>query len=100
MAEHRGHNSSISALQTRNISIERKVFAVLVVPAMADHVAGIVTQRAGLEEHARFRGQMMNRLQLIEDQNPELPHALGVTLLVFHPPREASRPTDQLTGAG
>src|SRR5258708_34844309 len=84
IADQRGHNSAVSALETRNISIERKIFAVLVMPAMADHVTGIVKQRAGFEEHARFRGQMMHWLQLIEEQNAELPYVLGVTLIVFH----------------
>src|SRR5260221_13087356 len=64
---------------------------------MTDHMTCIVKQRAGLEEHARFRGQMMNRLQLIEEQNAELPHVLGVTLIVFHAAREAARADEQLT---
>jgi hypothetical protein len=44
VTDHRGHHSTVSALQTRNVSIERKVFAMLVVAAMADHVTNIVEQ--------------------------------------------------------
>src|ERR1700719_3290910 len=97
IAHQRRHNSAVSALETRNTSTARKILAVLVVPAMADHLWGIVMQRAGLEQQARFRWQMMNRLQLIEEQNAELPHVLGVTLIVFHAAREAARADEELT---
>src|SRR3984893_10883633 len=97
IANQRGHNSAISARETRNITIERKVFAVLVVSAMADHVTGIVEQRACFQQHPRFRGQMMNWLQLIKKQDAQLPHVLGVTLIVLQAARKAARADKELT---
>src|SRR6202011_2565677 len=88
---------AVAALKPWNISIEREVFAVLVVAAMADHVAGIVEQRAGFEQDARFRGQMVNRLQLVKKQDAQLAHVLGVTLIVLHAAREAARADKKLT---
>ena len=38
----------------------------LVMPAVADHVPGIVQQCPGLQQHTRMRRQMMHRLQLIK----------------------------------
>src|SRR5258708_8438516 len=40
---------------------------------------------------------MMNRLHHIEEQTAELPHVLGVTLIVFHAACEAARADEQLT---
>jgi hypothetical protein len=52
IADQRGHNGTIAARKTRNISVERQVFAVFMVAPMADHVAGIVEKRACFEKHA------------------------------------------------
>src|SRR6267142_3325096 len=49
IANHRSHHGSVSALETRNVSIKRKILAMLVVPAMADHMADIVEQRPRFE---------------------------------------------------
>src|SRR6266404_1235766 len=37
---------AVSALKAWNISVERKIFAMLMMPAVADHVANIMEQRA------------------------------------------------------
>jgi len=72
VANQRGNHSAVAALETRDVSVQRKVFAVLVVPAMADHVSGIVEQRSGFEQDARFRRQMMHWLQLVKKQDAQL----------------------------
>jgi len=49
IANHRRDDGAISALETYDVSVERKIFAVLVMAAVADHVANIVKQRTGFE---------------------------------------------------
>src|SRR5260370_29345824 len=70
------------------------------VAAMTDHVTGIVEQRASFEQHARFRRQMVNGLQLIKKQDAKLAHVFGVTLIVFQAACEAARANQELTRGG
>ncbi len=70
------------------------------VAAMTDHVTGIVEQRASFEQHARFRRQMVNGLQLIKKQDAKLAHVFGVTLIVFQAACEAARANQELTRRG
>ena len=49
IANHRRDDGPVSTLKARNVSVERKVLAVFVMPTVADHVADIVEQRAGFE---------------------------------------------------
>src|SRR5580765_3185327 len=39
IANHCRHHGSVSAFKAGNVSVKRKIFAMLVVPAVADHVA-------------------------------------------------------------
>src|ERR1700688_3491288 len=91
ITDERGHHRAAPAFQTWNISIQREIFAVLVVPAVADHVPSVVEERSRFQEHARFRGQMMNRLQLIKKLDAQLAHVFGMPLIIFKSAGEATR---------
>jgi hypothetical protein len=52
IANQRGDDRAIAAFETGDVPIQRQVFAVLVVSAMADAVTGIVEQRASFEQNA------------------------------------------------
>ncbi len=96
VAHQGGNDSAVAPRETRNVAIEREVFAVFMVAAVADHVAGIVEQSAGFEQDTRFGGQMVNRLQLVKKQDAQLADMLGVTLIVLHAAREAARANEEL----
>jgi hypothetical protein len=49
IANYRRDDGTVSALKAWNVSVERKVFAMLVMPAVANHVANIVEQCAGFQ---------------------------------------------------
>src|SRR5882757_11577455 len=91
IANHRRHHRAISALQTWNVSVKRKILAMLVVTAMADHVADVMEQRRGLKQYARFRGHVMHRLQFIKQQDAQLADVLSMTLVILQPPCKAAR---------
>ena len=57
---------AIAAIESGNVSVERQVFAVLVMPAIADGVANVMQQGRGFEQDARLSRQMMHGLKLIE----------------------------------
>ena len=56
IAHQRSDDGAVACFQARDIAVEREVFAVFVVPAMADHVPDVVEQRARLQQHAGLRG--------------------------------------------
>ncbi len=47
-----GDDGTVATFQARNVAVEREVFAVFVVPAMADHVSNVVEQRPRLQQYA------------------------------------------------
>ena len=61
-----GDQIAVAAIESGDVAVERQIFAVLVMPAIADGVADVMKQRGGFEQDARFGRQMMNRLKLIE----------------------------------
>src|SRR5882762_10059539 len=48
-------DGAVAAFQPRYIPIQRQILSVLVMRAVADHVPGIVQERAGLQQHTRMR---------------------------------------------
>ena len=62
-----GDEITVASLKPRDIAIQREIFSVLVVSAMADHVTNIVQERASLQLNACLRGQMVHRLKLIKE---------------------------------
>jgi len=49
IANRSSDDGAVSPLKAWNISVECKIFAMLVVPAVADHVTNIMEQRAGFQ---------------------------------------------------
>ena len=47
-----------------------------VVAAVTDAVAEVMEQRSGFELHARLDGQVVQRLELVKEQNTEFAHVL------------------------
>ena len=62
IAHQRGHHRAVPTGKAGNVPVQREIFAVLVMPVMADGVTNVVKQSAGFEKHARLRGQVMRRL--------------------------------------
>ncbi len=83
IAREGGDDGTVASVKTRNVAVEREIFAVLVMALMADGVADVVEQRAGFEQHAGLRRQVMHRLQTIEKKNAEFANVLGVHLILF-----------------
>src|SRR5262249_5437585 len=81
---------AISAFETGDIAIESKVFAVFVMPAVADAVTDVVEERAGFELNTRLRWKMVNRLQLIEEHQAEFADVFGVLLIVLEATAKAA----------
>src|SRR5262249_55989545 len=73
-----GDETAIAAVETRNVAVEREVFAVLVVTLVAHGMADVVKQGCGFQKHARFRWKMMNWLQLVEELEAEFANVFGV----------------------
>jgi len=61
-----GDQIAIAASESGDVAVERQIFAVLVMPAIADRVADVMEQRGGFEQDTRLCRQMMNGLKLIE----------------------------------
>src|SRR5712671_633750 len=78
IAHQRRGYSAVAAFQPGDIAIQRQVFSMLVMPAVADHVSGIVQKRARLQQHSRMRQHMMYGLQLIEKLDAQFPDVLRV----------------------
>src|SRR5580704_9871865 len=96
IADQRGNDSAVPAFQPRYIAVEDKVFAMLVMAAMANHVPNVVQERSSLQQHARLRRQMVHRLKLVEEQNAQLAHVLCVRLVFLQAARKASSADEQL----
>ena len=92
------HHAAVPALQSWNVAIQRQVFTVLVVAAVADAMPHVVQERAGFELHARLLWQMVHCLELIEQHEAEFPHVFGMLLVVFQPAAEGPRGEQHLAG--
>ena len=91
IADGGGDDAAVVAVEALDVPIEREIFAVFVVAAMADHVPDVVQHRGGFEQNARVRRQMMHGLKLIEKHDTEFADMLGMLLIVFQTPRECAR---------
>jgi len=96
VAHQRGDDRAIAAFQAGNIAVEHKIFAVLVMAAMADHVPGVMHERAGFQQNARLCRKMVDGLKLVEEQNAQLANVLGVRLILLQAPRETASAHEQL----
>ena len=85
-----GDDAAIVSIEALDVAIEREIFAMFVMAAMADHVTDVVQHRRRFEQYARVRRQMMDGLQLIEKQDAEFAHVFGVLLVVFQASRESA----------
>src|SRR6267143_4975709 len=91
---------AVAPLEPRNIAIQRQIFPVLVMPAVPDHVPGVMQQGPGFQKYARLRGKMMHCLQLVEKKNAQLPNVFRMLRIVSKPPRKTSRSHDELPRCG
>src|SRR5271163_194415 len=91
ITDNRSHNRAVAPFEAGNIAVHHQILAMLVMPAMADHVPYVVQKRASFQQHPRLCRQMMYGLQLVEEQNAQLADMLGMRLIVFQTPRKAAR---------
>ena len=75
-----GDQIAVAAIESGNVAVERQIFAVLVMAAIADSVADVMEQRGGFEQDARFGRQMLEgalgktvAIRAIEKQTLSLP---------------------------
>ena len=68
----RGDNRAVAPFQAWNVAVQREIFPMLVMAAMAHSVANIMQQRTRFQQDARLRRQVMNRLQLVAVVNSVL----------------------------
>ena len=66
VADDGGNDATVATVEARDVAVERKIFAVLVMAAVADAMAQIVKKRGGFELDTRLNGKMVQRLKLIE----------------------------------
>src|SRR5882762_1953924 len=100
IAHQRCDDGPVAPFEPPDIAIEGEIFPVLVMPAMPHHVTDVMQQCAGFQQHPRLRGKMMRRLQLIEKENAQLAHMLGMLLIVSEPPCKTSCPNNELPCLG
>jgi hypothetical protein len=100
IADDGGDDVAVAAFEAGDVAVEGEIFAVLVVAAMSDAMANVVKERAGFEFNAGLRGEVMERLEVIEEHEAEFADVLGVTLIVFEAAREAAGADEHLAGFG
>src|ERR1700758_3884385 len=66
IAGQRGDDGAVAPLEPGDVAVQHKVFAVLVMSTMADHVPGIMHERSCFEKNSRLRRKMMYGLEQIE----------------------------------
>src|SRR5215475_8592493 len=64
---------------------------------VAHGVADVVKQRSGFEEHARFCGKMMHRLQLIEKLQTKFANMFGMAAIAVKTAGEDTSAAEQFT---
>src|SRR5580704_11939191 len=100
VADGGGDDAAIVAVESLDVAVEREILAMFVMAAMADHVADVVEHCGSLEQNARMRGQVMHRLQLIEEHDAELAYVLGMLLVVFQSARKCASAEQDLPLGG
>lgn len=91
VADDRGDDVAVAPLEARNIAVEGKILAVLVVAVMTDAMTYVVEKRACFQLDARLDRQMVNRLELVEEHEAEFADMFGVALIVLQPAAETAR---------
>ena len=82
------NDAAIMSVESLDVAVEREIFAVLVMTAVAHHMANVVEHCRGFQQNAGVRRQVMHGLQLVEEHDAEFAHVLGVLLVVFQPARK------------
>jgi len=100
IADDGGDDIAVAALEAGDVAVEREIFGVLVVAAMGDAMADVVKEGAGFEFNAGLRWKMMQRLEVIEEQDTEFADVFGVALIVFEAAGEAAGAEEHLAGFG
>ncbi len=95
-----GDKIPVAAVESGDVAVESEIFAVLVMPAITDSVSNIVKKRGGFEEHARFRGKMVDRLQLIEKLQTQFANVFGVAAIACHAACKNARAAQKFSRAG
>ena len=100
IADNGGDDVAVAAFEARDVAVEGEIFAVLVVAAMGDAVADVVKKGAGFKFDAGLRGEMVERLEVIEEHDAEFADVFGVALIVFETTGEAANADEHLAGLG
>ena len=100
IADDGGNDIAVSAFQTGNVAIQGQVFAVFVVPAVADAMAQVVKKGPGFELDTCLNREMVQRLELVKEHEAELANMLGVALVVFQAAAETARTDQYLASVG
>jgi hypothetical protein len=95
-----GDDVAVAAFQAGDVAVEGEIFSMLVVAAMGDAMADVVKERAGFEFNAGLGGEMMQRLQVIEEHEAEFADVFGVALIVFEAASEAAGAEEHLARFG
>jgi hypothetical protein len=100
VADDGSNDVAVAAFEAGNVAVEGEIFTVLVMAAMGDAMTDVVKEGSGFEFDASLRGEMVERLEVIEEHDAEFANMFGVTLVVFETAGEAARANDHLTGFG
>ena len=61
------NDGALPPLQTGNVAVQHQILSMFVMPAVIDHVSGVVQQSTRFQEDASLRGQTMNGMQLVKE---------------------------------
>lgn len=100
VADDGGDDATVATVEARDVAVERKIFAVLVMAAVADAVPDVVEQGSCFELHTGLRRQVVQRLQVIEEHQAKLTDMLRVTRIVIETAGKAARTDEQLPSFG
>lgn len=90
IADDGGDDVAVAAFEAGDVAVEGEIFAVLVVAAMGDAVADVVEESAGFELDAGLRGEMVERLEMIKEEDGKFADVFRVALIVFEAASEAA----------
>jgi len=100
IADDGGDDVAVTAFEAGDVAVESEIFAVFVVAAMSDAVADVVEERAGFELDAGLGGEMVERLEMIEEKDGKFADVFGVTMIGFEATAEAAGADEHLAGFG
>lgn len=95
-----GDEIAVAASEANDVAIKCQILSMLVMTAIAYGVANIVKERGGFQKDARFSGEMMHGLKLIEKLETYFANVLGVATVAIEAPREYARADEKLACVG